>query len=108
MKKIIALNSEKEELERTFRKKEDELTTELETLKGEFKVRMMKVQLQELSLDNALKEVEEKEEENATKFADKLAELKKLSTQAIKDKKLIETLVWRKNELQKEVEQLTK
>ena len=41
-KKLI---SEKEEIERNLTKQLDESNTELETLKGEFKVKMMKIYL---------------------------------------------------------------
>ena len=48
-----------EEIERRLRKELNEAQTELETLKGEFKVRLMKIQLQELELENKIKDVEE-------------------------------------------------
>ena len=53
------LNDEKDQIERNLTKQLDESQTELETLKGEFKVKMMKIQLQELELENKLKDFEE-------------------------------------------------
>ena len=43
MKTIIKLNNEREAFETKMTKALDEATTELETLKGEGKVRLMKV-----------------------------------------------------------------
>ena len=39
----IKLNDEKDSIERKLKKELDESQTELETLKGEFKVKMMKI-----------------------------------------------------------------
>ena len=39
----IKLNDEKDTIERKLKKELDESQTELETLKGEFKVKMMKI-----------------------------------------------------------------
>ena len=55
----IKLNDEKETIERNLKKELDESQTELETLKGEFKVKMMKISLAELELENKLKDAEE-------------------------------------------------
>ena len=55
----MKLNNEKEAIERKLTKELDDTQTELETLKGEFKVKMMKIQLQELELENKLKDHEE-------------------------------------------------
>ena len=95
-------------MEKKFTKELDATKTELETLKGELKVRMMKVQLRELELDNALKEVEEKEEASEAKFAEKIQELKRLQNEKYKDKKLISLLTEKKKELQQKVKDLTK
>ena len=43
MKQIIELNQEKDKMHKKFTKALDDATTELETLKGEFKVRQMKI-----------------------------------------------------------------
>ena len=95
-------------MEKKFNKEMDLCQTELETLKGEFKVRQMKLKLQEMKLDTALAEVEEKQEESALAFKDKLDELKKLQTQQVKDKKLLATLIEKKRGLQETVKMLTK
>ena len=57
------LNDDKDKIERTLTKELDESQTELATLKGEFKVKMMRITLQELELENKLKDFEEHNEE---------------------------------------------
>ena len=54
LSQIIKLNNEKDELERFFKKELDVKTTALETLEGEFQVKMMKIRLMELELENKL------------------------------------------------------
>ena len=53
------LNDEKDAIERKLTKELDESQTALETLNGEFKVKMMKITLAELELENKLKDHEE-------------------------------------------------
>ena len=61
-----------------------------------------------MELDNKLKEVGEEEEAAALRFADKIAELKRLQGERLKDKKLISQLTERKKALQERVKELTK
>lgn len=51
---IKEINDRKEEVERNLRKQLDNTTSELETLKSEFNVKMQKIKLMELELDNKL------------------------------------------------------
>lgn len=51
---IISLRKEKDDMETTFKKELDVKTTALETLEGEFQVKMMKIRLMELELENKL------------------------------------------------------
>lgn len=57
------LNDEKDAIERKLTKELDESQTALETLNGEFKVKMMKITLAELELENKLKDHEEQHQE---------------------------------------------
>ncbi len=51
---IKEINDRKEEVERKLKKQLDNTTSELETLKSEFNVKMQKIKLMELELDNKL------------------------------------------------------
>ena len=51
---IKEINERKEEIERNLKKQLDNTTSELETLKSEFNVKMQRIKLMELELDNKL------------------------------------------------------
>ena len=67
-KQIIGLMKEKDDLERHYKKELDVKTTALETLEGEFQVKMMKIRLMELELENKLTENAEAQEEKDTEL----------------------------------------
>ena len=69
------MTNEREDIERKLKKELDECQTELETLKGEFKVKMMKIQLAELELDNKLKDFQEGQEQNEAEAAENVKKL---------------------------------
>lgn len=54
MKMLIKLNEEREEMERNLKKQLDTTKRELEELQGEFQVKMMKIKLMELEVENKL------------------------------------------------------
>mmetsp|Transcript_26387 Transcript_26387/g.35256 ORF Transcript_26387/g.35256 Transcript_26387/m.35256 type:complete len:156 (+) Transcript_26387:1134-1601(+) len=59
---ILKIKNEKEESERTLQKELDSKKTELETYAGELKVRMMKIRLKEIELENQIIDEKEKSE----------------------------------------------
>jgi hypothetical protein len=58
-KMLIKLNEERDEMERTLKKQLDSTKTELEELQGEFQVKMMKIKLMELEVENKLIDIQE-------------------------------------------------
>lgn len=66
---ILKIKAEKEEAERVLQKELDAAKTELETNAGDFKVRMMKIRLMELELENKLIDVKETAEEREQELA---------------------------------------
>ena len=62
MKMLIKLNEEREEMERNLKKQLDTTKRELEELQGEFQVKMMKIKLMELEVENKLIDIQESQD----------------------------------------------
>ena len=102
----IKLNDEKDTIERKLKKELDESQTELETLKGEFKVKMMKIQLQELELENKLKDAEEGQEANEAAAQENVKKLNIARSEISKLKATLNTLKNEKKDLQAKIKDL--
>ena len=102
----IKLNDEKETIERNLKKELDESQTELETLKGEFKVKMMKISLAELELENKLKDAEEGQEANEAAALENVKKLNIARSELSKLKTTVNQLKNEKKELQEKVKAL--
>lgn len=79
-------------MENDYKVKLDQKTTALETLEGEFKVKMMKITLAEIELQNKLSDHKEGQEEKEQEFTKMLRELKKLRGEAEKQAKNVTAL----------------
>ena len=88
----IKLNAEKDTIERKLKKELDESQTELETLKGEFKVKMMKIKLTELELENKLKDFEEGQEGEKEIAQENVKKLNLANAEVAKFKKTVDLL----------------
>ena len=88
----IKLNAEKDTIERKLKKELDESQTELETLKGEFKVKMMKIKLTELELENKLKDFEEGQEGEKEIAQENVKKLSLANAEVAKFKKTVDLL----------------
>ena len=102
----IKLNDDKETIERYLKKELDESQTELETLKGEFKVKMMKISLAELELENKLKDAEEGQEANEAAALENVKKLNIARSELSKLKTTVNQLKNEKKELQEKVKAL--
>ena len=83
-KQIIQLSKDKDDLERHYKKELDVKTTALETLEGEFQVKMMKIRLMELELENKLTDNAEAQEERESELILLKRDLQKLKTETTK------------------------
>ena len=102
----IKLNDEKDTIERKLKKELDESQTELETLNGEFKVKMMKIQLLQLELENKLKDAEEGQEANEAAAAENVKKLNLARAEVSKLKTTVNTLKNEKKDLQSKIKEL--
>lgn len=89
---IKEINDRKEEIERNLRKQLDNTTSELETLKSEFNVKMQKIKLMELELDNKLSAEAANKKLQAEAFHAKEIELEKLRKGKLKFNNKMEDL----------------
>lgn len=103
---IIKIKNEKEESERVLQKELDTKKTELETHAGEFKVRMMKIRLMELELENKLIDEKEKSEERETELALAKKDNQKYKIEVSAQKKTIEYLRNKMAELEQQIKEL--
>ena len=78
---IISLRKEKDDMEASYKKELDIKTTALETLEGEFQVKMMKIRLMELELENKLTDTAEAQEQKDADLSDLRKDNKKYSAQ---------------------------
>ena len=103
---IITLSKEKDEVESFYKKELDKTNTKLETLEGEFQVKMMKIRLQELELENKLTDHAEAQEQKEHQFTQMEREVKKLRIEAEKQAKNVTALKRQKEELAYKIKQL--
>ena len=81
---IIQLRKEKDDMEAQYKKELDVKTTALETLEGEFQVKMMKIRLMELELENKLTDNAEAQEQKEIEMSELVRDNKKLKIENTK------------------------
>lgn len=101
-KMLIKLNEEREEMERNLKKQLDTTKRELEELQGEFQVKMMKIKLMELEVENKLIDIQESQDgkEKQLKLAQK--QCKELKTAADKSEQRADQFKEKCGKLEKE------
>lgn len=103
---IIQLRKEKDDMEAQYKKELDVKTTALETLEGEFQVKMMKIRLMELEWENKLTDNAESQEQKEMEMSELARDNKKLKIENTKQKGNIRGLQKQKEELQSMIKQM--
>ena len=103
---IINLRKEKDDMEAQYKKELDVKTTALETLEGEFQVKMMKIRLMELEWENKLTDNAESQEQKEMEMSELARDNKKLKIENTKHKGNISGLKKQKEDLLERIKAL--